>query len=210
MSFNNSGYPGNQPNSDQWGAPASQSSAGHPGSQSSAGYPGSQSSAGYPSSQSSAGYVDQAGYNQQAYQPQQGYAEQQAHYPGQPVTTAQQQWAPQTPRTDQDSFVKAILDFGFTRYATPSVVKILYILGIVVGVIGWFLSGLSWIMIGGAMAAFNPYSAGGESTLFAVLAWVFGLIPLFFWVIALRVSLEFALAIVRISQDSKAIREKQA
>lgn len=220
MSYSNSGYPGNQPNSDPWGSdpaqPGSQPSAGHPGSQS-GGYPSSQSSGGYPSSQSSAGYPDsqsaynpQSGYagSQQSYPPP-AYADQQSSYPTQQIPAQTQQWTPQPPRSHEDNFFKTIFDFGFTRYATPSVVKILYILGIVVGGLGWLLSGLFWIGIGGAMTALNPYaSGGGGTTLIAVLSWLFGLIPLFFWIIGLRVSLEYALAVIRINQDTKVIREK--
>ncbi|WP_432559467.1 DUF4282 domain-containing protein [Granulicoccus sp. GXG6511] len=216
------------------GYPSSQSSAGYPSSQSSAGYPSSQPSGDYGDSQQIAanqhgaygapgGYPAQAGFQQQdahsapGAQPtqdaygQQGYGQgygQQGAYGQQGVHPAgANQWSTQR---NEDSFIKAIFDFGFTRYATPSVVKILYILGIVVGGLGWFLSGLFWILIGGAASAFNPYGGGGGGgmTFMGVLAWIFGLIPLFFWIIGLRVTLEYALATVRINQDSKVIREK--
>lgn len=211
MSYSNSGYPGNQPNPDPWGnepvQPGSQPSAGHPSSQSSGGYPSSHSSAGYPDSHA---YNPQSGYagSQQSYPPS-AYADQQASYPTQQIPAPTQQWTAQPPRKNEDNFFKTIFDFGFTRYATPSVVKILYVLGIVVGGLGWLLSGLFWIWIGAAMTALNPYgSDSGGTTLIAILSWLFGLIPLFFWITGLRVSLEYALAVIRINQDTKVIREK--
>lgn len=203
MSYSNSSYPGNQPNPDPWGHEPAQ-----PNSQASA-QPMSQSSAGYADSQQTA-YHPVVGYssNPQGYA-QQAYPGQSADHPTQPIAAPSQHGTPQPVRQDQDNLVKAIFDFGFTRYATPSVVKILYILGIVVGGIGWLLGGLFWIMIGGAMTTLNPYSTGsGGTTLLAVLSWLFGLIPLFFWIIGLRVSLEYALAVVRINQDTKVVREK--
>ena len=193
------GYADQQGYTDQQGYPSSQASAEYAASQASASYPSSHASAAYPTSQPSAAYGDH----------QQG-----VHGVPAPGHYAQgpSQWN-QGPRPAEDSFFAALFDFGFTRYATPSVTKVFYVLGIAVGVLTWLGSGIGWLMIGGMLSAItDPFSTGsgggGVFTVLGLLSWLFGLIPLFFWIVGVRVLLENALAIVRINQDSKVIREK--
>lgn len=78
-----------------------------------------------------------------------------------------------------------LFDFGFTSYATPSVIRLLYVVGIVLIVlsyvgltVGFFARG-----VGLGIAALV---SGGVVALFAVLL--------------LRVVLEFLLAVVRLAQ----------
>jgi len=217
MSFNNPENPNQNWDADAGGwAPGdqqqstSQPSASYPASQPSAGYAEEHTGQVFPGSQPSAGYAPQppagqGGYGQQgAYGQQPGaYGQQPGDYPGQPP----QGWG--QPANDQDNFFKAIFDFGFPRYATPAVVKILYILGIVVGGLAWLGSGVFWLVMGGVMDTIT-YDGGGIFAVFGVLSWIFGLIPLFFYIIGLRVTLEFALATVRISQNAQAVRDKLA
>ncbi|MDO5498730.1 MAG: DUF4282 domain-containing protein [Propionibacteriaceae bacterium] len=233
MSYGNSGYPNNPSDPNQGWAAAqdpNQAWAGdqgaQPTSQSSAGYAQSQPSGDYPASHYGGDYGQPSGGDYAGGQYGGEFAGSQPSAPSYPGDYQQQTSAggyggqpgggggsyptrPAGSSSNEDSFFKALFDFGFTRYATPSVVKILYLLGIAMGVLLWFFSGLSMI-IGGAIAASNPYTSGGSGggALLGVLAWVIGLIPLFFWIVGLRVSLEYALAMVRLNQDSKAIRTK--
>ncbi|WP_144009209.1 DUF4282 domain-containing protein [Enemella evansiae] len=211
--------------------PASQPSAGYPGSQPSAGYPGSQAypgsqpSAGYPGSQASAayGYDTNQGYNQ-GYDPgqQQPGQQQSGQQAEQGAWTAQQsQQAPpqsgglQTVQVGQGSQSKGLFstlfDFSFTEYATPALAKILYILGIVLGVLGWLSGPAQILVLGNFMSALNPYGGGGGggSVVLALLGLIIGLIPLAFWIIGLRMALEFVLATVRTQQDTAALRAEQ-
>ncbi|MFR9801624.1 DUF4282 domain-containing protein [Pseudonocardia sp. RS010] len=90
-------------------------------------------------------------------------------------------------RTDQEPGVLgALTDLNFERFATPSVVRFVYVVGIVVttlcyvvGVVGFFLRGF-----GLGVAALV---AGGVVAVFVLLL--------------LRVVLEFLTAVVRLSED---------
>lgn len=171
---------------------------------------------------SQAGYdphYGQQGYPSQAYGQQGGYDQ---HY-SQPIDQMRQPdfghkdggyeagpgWAPQsadfpapTPAKSHDANpIKALFDLSFQQYATPGLVKIFYIVGIVLGVLWW---------LGGAISVgLLPSPTTGEGNPLLAFVWlIFGLVPLFFWVVGLRIGLEYALAVVRTNQDSRAILEQ--
>ena len=87
----------------------------------------------------------------------------------------------------------ALFDFGFNTFATPVVIKILYVLGLVVIGLGY---------VGFVIAAFSQ-SAG-----YGLLVLIFGAVGALFYVIFFRVLLEFYYAIVRMSEDIRAMRDR--
>ena len=80
----------------------------------------------------------------------------------------------------------ALFDFSFTSFATPSLIRLLYIVGTV-------LIGLYYI--GMVIFTFATSAAAGLLTL------VFGAVVALFLMALLRVSLEFYFAVVRMSED---------
>jgi hypothetical protein len=143
--------------------------------------PGQQGWAGGPQQQPYPG-----GYGQQPQQPQQappgwgGYPP-----PGQPGYGAPQ--GPiGGPHGPAKSPFSALFDFDFNTFATPSVVKILYVVGMVLA--GLFYVGL---LIGG-------FTQGVGIGLVSLIG---GAIAVLFWLILFRVTLEFYYAVVRMSED---------
>lgn len=101
--------------------------------------------------------------------------------------------------------LKAAVDLSFGTYATPSIVKVLYILGVVIGVLAYlgmvisgFAAGRGVMYIGGSR---GPYSAVP-----GMLALLFGWIPVVFYLLLLRVGLETSLAMVRAATDLRVMR----
>lgn len=203
--------------------PTSQPSAAYPGSQPSATYPGSQPSAGYPGSQASyPGSQPSAAYG---YDANQGYDANRGYDAGQQSGQQSDQgsWAAQEPQQVQQpgaqptvqvaqapqskGLFATLFDFSFTEYATPGLAKILYILGIIIGVLGW-LSGPVQAMVWSSIFA-SFFRGSSPVALFAIFGLILGLIPLAFWIIALRMGLEFVLATVRTQQDTAALRAQQ-
>lgn len=90
-------------------------------------------------------------------------------------------WQPQA-----KGFFAALFDFSFDHFVTPSIIRILYVLGL----IGITLSYLFYVTL-----AFSVSGAAGFATL--LLGLIIAFISLAFW----RVTLEFYLAVVRMSED---------
>lgn len=84
------------------------------------------------------------------------------------------------------SLLGALFDFGFNRFATPSVIKVVYIIGFVI--IGLFY-------LFAVVAGF--YRGVG----LGILALVGGAVGALFYLILLRITLEFYYAVVRMSED---------
>ncbi len=87
-----------------------------------------------------------------------------------------------------------LLDTGFHAYATPVIIRVLYVLGLVV-------IGLSYV--GLVIAAFSQNLVTG---LAAVL--IGGVVALFY-VMLFRVSLEFFAAVVRVAEDVRVLRNRR-
>jgi hypothetical protein len=87
-----------------------------------------------------------------------------------------------------------LLDTAFHSYATPVIIKVLYVLGLVV-------IGLSYV--GLVVAGFSQGLVVGFA---AVL--IGGVVALFY-VMLFRVSLEFFAAVVRVAEDVRALRNRQ-
>jgi Domain of unknown function (DUF4282) len=93
---------------------------------------------------------------------------------------------PGGPQPQGNSPFAALFDFEFNSFATPAVVKILYIVGMVL--IGLFYIGA---LIGGFAQGVGP----------GLLALIIGGIFALFALILFRVTLEFYYALVRMSED---------
>lgn len=124
----------------------------------------------------------QPGPGQQAYE-QEPYGQQAPYGPPQPGA--------EDPARD-DNPLNALFDLSFTQYATPAVIRVLYILLILVG-------GISWLL-----AVVSGFAWSGASGLGALVG---GGIALATWILLVRVSLEFFLSIIRVAQDAQTIRE---
>jgi hypothetical protein len=101
------------------------------------------------------------------------------------------QLAPQGPR--EANPLKAAFDFSFGSYATPGLIKLIYIIAVALGVLTW----LFYVVIGFA-----------SEPVVGVLALVLGWIPTLLFVLLLRVALEVSLAGVRTAMDVRVLRER--
>jgi hypothetical protein len=86
----------------------------------------------------------------------------------------------------QKGFFAALFDFSFEAFATPAVVRILYIIGMVLMGIGYVV----YVIIG-----FSINTVAGLAILIG------GAIGLLFFLALFRISLEFYYAVVRMSED---------
>ena len=121
------------------------------------------------------GYGPPPGYGGQPQQPA-GYGSQPGHGPGAGIQGTQ----------EANPFA-ALFDLSFSRFATPGLIRIIYIIGMV-------LLGLMWI--GYVLTGFLS-----GSSILGLIALVGGAIFVVFAIAMLRVSLEFYYAVVRMSED---------
>jgi hypothetical protein len=106
-------------------------------------------------------------------------------------------WAgtpPPPPQTDARGFVASLFDFSFTSFVTPKVIKVLYAL----------------IMVGVALGALIFIAIAFRANSFFGLVALFILAPLYFLVVMAiyRIGLEFFMVMFRISEDIRAIRQR--
>jgi len=92
-----------------------------------------------------------------------------------------------------DGPVATAFDFSFSRYATPGLIKILYILFVVFLALTYAVEVVFWFVV-------NP--------LLGLSVLIFGLIPAFFTILAVRVGLEVTLATVRTAIDVRALKDR--
>ena len=151
------------------------------------------------------------GYGQQPEQPAYGSYPQPGQQPGQQAggygqapswqQTPSQQRYPGSPaglpgmppQHESPSFFGALFDFSFNSYATPVVIKVLYILGLV-GI------GLGYVAL--------VISGFADSAVTGLVSLIGGAIGALFYVIFFRVFLEFYHAVVRMSEDIRAMRNR--
>lgn len=106
-----------------------------------------------------------------------------------------------TTGTDNDGFFAALFDFNFNRYVTPSVVKVLYILlMIVVGLV-------VLLAIIGLLAAM---AQDASAIILALIGIPLVLLGAAAWLAVYRVGLEVAVSIIRTAQSVQSIDERQA
>lgn len=99
-------------------------------------------------------------------------------------------------------FFSALFDFSFRKYATPSIVKIVYILVTVVMVLG----ALVWI-ITGAAGVFDVDP--GLGVLFLLLGVPFILVALVLQLALFRLLLEASLALIRSAQSLQNLEQRR-
>ena len=83
-------------------------------------------------------------------------------------------------------FFGALFDFSFEHFVTPMLVKAVYIVALVALGIGW----LFWLVV-----------SFSQSTGLGVGVLIFGPVLLFLYLCLIRMTLEFYLAVTRMSQD---------
>lgn len=99
-----------------------------------------------------------------------------------------------TPReASTDGPFAALRDLSFAEPAAPKVTKYLYVLLVVAGVLYWV----------GAMV--SGFSIGGAAGLAATVG---GAVALAAWILLVRITLEVALSVIRLGEDTRTIREK--
>jgi hypothetical protein len=91
-------------------------------------------------------------------------------------------------RQERGAFA-SLFDYSFSSFATPGLIKLLYIVGSVLIVLVW----LTYVVIG--------FTLPGAGATLGVLALVGGGIAALFMLAMLRVSLEFYYSVVRMSED---------
>jgi uncharacterized protein DUF4282 len=109
-------------------------------------------------------------------------------YPGHPAGLPGMQ-----PQNETPTFFGALFDFGFNTFATPVVIKVLYILGLIAIALGYVV-----IVISGF----------ANSPVTGLAALIGGAVGALFYVIFFRVFLEFYYAVVRMSEDIRAMRNR--
>jgi hypothetical protein len=80
----------------------------------------------------------------------------------------------------------ALFDFSFNNFVTPTIIRVLYVLGLI---------GIAIIYLTFVITSFL------QNTIQGILALLFGLIISFIYLALWRVVLEFFLAVVRMSED---------
>ncbi|WP_035012029.1 DUF4282 domain-containing protein [Corynebacterium jeikeium] len=106
-----------------------------------------------------------------------------------------------TTGTDNDGFFAALFDFSFKRYVTPSVVKVLYILLMIV------VSLAVLLVIIGLLAAM---AQDASAIILALIGFPLVLLGAVVWLAIYRVALEVAVSIIRTAQSVQSIDERQA
>lgn len=90
------------------------------------------------------------------------------------------------PQAQAKGFFSALFDFGFNSFATPAVVKVIYIVGLVI---------LALAYVGFVIAGFAQGVLSGLGVLIG------GAIVGLFYLTLFRITLEFYYAVVRMSED---------
>jgi uncharacterized membrane protein YtjA (UPF0391 family) len=200
--FGGSSQPPSQPPTpptQTYGQPPQQQPAGY--GQQQPGAFGQQQPQGYgqPATQSF-GQQSQPGQQPGGYS-QPGYGQQ---HPGAAAWGAGAQ-SPQPPRDAGP--IKAAFDLSFNSWATPGLVKIVYIVGIVLVVVSYVISVISMFIAG--LPRDYGFGVESEGTVVpGILTLVFGWIPGAFFILLLRVGLEQVLSNVRTATDIRVLRTR--
>jgi hypothetical protein len=91
-----------------------------------------------------------------------------------------------SPQMQAKGFFTALFDFGFTSFATPSVVKVIYVVGMVI---------LGLVYVVAVIAGFTQGVGPG------LLALIGGGIIALLYLTLFRITLEFYYAVIRMSED---------
>jgi hypothetical protein len=88
--------------------------------------------------------------------------------------------------TTSKGFFGALFDFKFDHFITPMIVKVVYVVGMIVAVLAW----LFWTVVGFA-----------ENPAVGIFVLIIGAVGAILWLAFFRMTLEFYLSIVRMSED---------
>ena len=91
--------------------------------------------------------------------------------------------------------IEALMDFSFSQFLTPRIIKLLYALHLLLGLV---------VAIGVVLSGFRESTSQG--LLFLILA----VISLFFWTLYVRVALEVLIVIFRIGESTAHIADLSA
>lgn len=83
-------------------------------------------------------------------------------------------------------FLEALFDYGFNSFVTPKIVKFVYVLATV------------WVVIVYALSVFSGFA---QSVGYGIAVLVIGPIFALIWLAIVRIGLEFAISVVRMSED---------
>lgn len=128
-------------------------------------------------------------WGQQGQSVQGGYAAQQALYAA--------------PAPAHKDGLRALFDLSFTEMVTPLVVKILYVLSMIVGILWWLFA----ILIGTGAASIDPYFNSGSSVML-VLGILLGWIPGVIIVLGTRMISEFVLSSLKTQRAAEDILKR--
>ena len=182
--------------------PAGQNHAGNQNP--SGGYPqaGQNPSGGYPQAgQYSGGQNPSGGYPQAG---QYGYSNTYASggYPQAGGPQGDQQWgAPQQmpAAAEAKGFFAALFDLSFQSFITIKFARFIYLFFIIVFTLMWFV---------GLISSISAIFAGDGGWLVFLAFLLFGWIPLVIYLVLVRLSLEFMIALVRTSQNTAGTRQE--
>lgn len=116
------------------------------------------------------------------------YAAQQPYPPAPPQVASSSTTPPAMPRQDANPLA-ALFDFGFTKFATPGIVKVIYLLSVIGAGLGWLFLVVSGFSMG-------RLAGGGAGA--GVVALLFGWIPALLSIAYVRFILEAVVALIRI------------
>jgi Domain of unknown function (DUF4282) len=97
------------------------------------------------------------------------------------------------PTADANTFFSALFDFSFKSFATPVITRVMYILGLVGIILGYIAYVIFWFTINGG--------AG-------IVALLVGAVVVLFLIMSLRLALEFNFAVVQMTEDVRALRNR--
>ncbi|MFS0143859.1 DUF4282 domain-containing protein [Corynebacterium striatum] len=151
------------------------------------GQPGQQAFGGYPQQ-------NHGGFNQPA---QQGFG---------PYPQGLQQAQPQ-----RDNFFKSLFDFKFSSFITVKFASVIYIIAMIVGVL-WWLGGLLFAVMGGSIGglagSLSGSSFGGGMAVMMIFGHlIFGSLGLVLYLIQVRLVLEFFVANIQTTENTKKLVE---
>lgn len=108
-------------------------------------------------------------------------------------TPPTQQFNPAAIQAEGTTFFQGLTDFTFTKYITPSVVRIVYILMVIVAALTWVFTVISGFVV----------NAGA-----GIAALLIGPIILVLYIALIRVGLETSIALIRVAEAAARIDEK--
>lgn len=91
-----------------------------------------------------------------------------------------------TPANPSKGFFAALFDFGFNHFVTPIVVKVVYVVATIALVLGWLIF---------TVVSFTQSAGAGLGVL------IFGAVGVILYLAFIRMTLEFYLSVVRMSED---------